>query len=107
MKWISFADVLRGCAVGIDGFTIITKDGGNTWKTVSSGSRETLFSIAGDGELLWAVGARGSIVKSLDAGNTWKTVKATTHMAMSSVDLSEGNGWCVGSRATLLKIGIQ
>jgi len=84
---IDFLDRQHGFAVGIDALIIETTDAGATWK-VHNGSTEiraleqvgfamaydnpSLYGIAVDGKLGFAVGEVGAVFLSTDGGQTWK-----------------------------------
>jgi photosystem II stability/assembly factor-like uncharacterized protein len=84
---VTFLDRTHGFAVGIDALVIETTDAGATWQ-VRNGSTEigaleqvgfamayespSLYGIAVDGQLGFAVGEVGAVFLSTDGGQTWK-----------------------------------
>jgi photosystem II stability/assembly factor-like uncharacterized protein len=84
---ISFSDARSGWAVGVDAIIVQTEDGGDTW-TLRNGSTEireleqvgfaqaldnpSLYGIAVEGDVGFAVGEIGSVLVSADGGRTWR-----------------------------------
>lgn len=68
----SFADPLRGWAVGSDGVIIGTADGGGSWAVQESSVRSHLRGVhAISPARAWAVGLEGTVLLTSDAGRTW------------------------------------
>lgn len=62
----------RLLAVGERGFTMVSDDGGQSWKGVQTPVSRTLTGVAfRDDKVGVAVGHGGSVVRTEDAGNTW------------------------------------
>ena len=69
---ITFSDSLNGYVVGQNGIMFKTVDGGDTWDSLSSGTKQTLCSISfSDKNNGYACGYNGTIIKTCDAGKTW------------------------------------
>jgi photosystem II stability/assembly factor-like uncharacterized protein len=65
----------RITAVGERGFTLVSDDGGQTWKGVQTPVTRTLTGVAfGDAKVGVAVGHGGSFVRTEDGGATWSSV---------------------------------
>ena len=65
----------RITAVGERGFTLVSDDGGETWKGVSTPVTRTLTGVAfKDVNVGVAVGHGGSFVRTEDGGATWSQV---------------------------------
>ena len=65
----------RLVAVGERGFTLVSDDGGQTWKGVQTPVTRTLTGVAfKDAKVGVAVGHGGSFVRTEDGGNTWAQV---------------------------------
>lgn len=72
---VSFLTPARGIAVGENGTVLLTRNGGFTWRTVSSHTVRTLYGAdIVDSVLAVAVGEGGTIIRSKDAGITWDSV---------------------------------
>ena len=64
---ITFSDSLNGFIVGQDGIMFKTVDGGDTWDSISSGTKQTLFSVSfSDKNNGYACGKNGTIIKTSD-----------------------------------------
>ena len=63
---------LWGWAVGLNGVTLKTTNGGSVWTKQSLGTQEELKSIIFvSSKLGWTVGDRGVIIKTTDGGVSW------------------------------------
>lgn len=84
---VHFVDAKRGWACGLDGIILHTEDGGSSWQAqrgnLEVGALEqvgvaealenaSLYDIAIDGKLGYAVGDIGSVFISDDGGQSWK-----------------------------------
>ncbi len=74
LKGIWFADKNNGYAVGYNGTILKTTDAGLSWKTLNSGTTNSLFSVSFTNVNTGIVcGASGLILKTTDGGLSWKT----------------------------------
>jgi len=71
---VAVLDPKRAMIVGYGGKIIETTDGGFSWKQVSSGTDQSLYSIdfTDDGQTGFIVGEAGLIMKTSDGGATWQ-----------------------------------
>jgi photosystem II stability/assembly factor-like uncharacterized protein len=102
---LSFADALRGVAVGGDydkpeerkGSAAVTMDGGITWVAATSlpnGFRSGVAIVPGtDGATVVAVGTTGTDV-SLDGGRNWAFADTAGYHAVRFAP--DGAGWAAG-----------
>lgn len=74
---VTFRDELQGVAVGLDGVVLTTQDGGASWSTQPSGTREHLFDVAWDGSAWVAVGDKGVLVSGDASGRAWQASRLT------------------------------
>ncbi|KAK3277159.1 hypothetical protein CYMTET_14816 [Cymbomonas tetramitiformis] len=108
---VTFQDSNTGWAVGADGTTLRTSDGGNTWSVSGDGGPEKLHSwkaVSFHGPNTgWAVGSSGSIIHTGDGGATWTLQpnwSPDTASAWQGVQaLSSSLAFCVGSQGYILK----
>jgi photosystem II stability/assembly factor-like uncharacterized protein len=54
------------------GALLVSRDRGQSWKQVESGSKAHWRALSGCGRELWAVGSAGQFARSLDSGVTWQ-----------------------------------
>jgi photosystem II stability/assembly factor-like uncharacterized protein len=87
-------------AVGNFGSIHVTKDGGKTWQTRQSNTKEPLFSVAfADDRTGWIVGKSGLILRTTDGGQTWQPqqspIKPVKHFfKVAAIDGQ--HAWAVG-----------
>jgi photosystem II stability/assembly factor-like uncharacterized protein len=82
-------DENNSVAVGNDGVTLKTDDGGKTWIEVESPKSETANKLLRvhsypNGEA-WAVGEMGMILQSLDYGQTWNQMREEEDVFMNDI----------------------
>src|SRR6185369_15909920 len=87
-------------AVGNFGSIHVTRDGGKSWQTRTSNTKEPLFSIAfADDRTGWIVGKSGLILRTTDGGQTWQPqqtpIKAAKHLFKVAA-LDPQRAWAVG-----------
>jgi photosystem II stability/assembly factor-like uncharacterized protein len=101
---VAFATPQSGWAVGNAGVILHTADGGQTWKTQSSGTSGDLLSVAfGTPQSGWAVGRDGVILHTADGGQTWKTQSSGTSVWLLSVAFATPQSvWAVGGSGTIV-----
>ena len=94
----------RGVAVGYYGTILVSKDGGNKWEQVSSGTKELLASLSfPDTNHGWVVGSNGAILTTADGGLTWKPQDSgTSNYLLGVYFVNAQNGWAVGEFGTIL-----
>lgn len=63
-----------GVAVGVDGFIMSTRDGGEIWTKVSSPTTNPLYRVKFIDGSLYAVGQRGTLLLSTDQGRNWTVI---------------------------------
>lgn len=78
LKSMCVLDENRIWAVGTNGWIFRTSDGGSSWDTLSSGTRNKINTIittqagaTGDVDTIWAVGSGGLMMQTTDGGNNW------------------------------------
>jgi photosystem II stability/assembly factor-like uncharacterized protein len=107
---ISFADSLRGIAVGGDyqdpkraGANIVrTADGGVTWTLAGSTTPPGVkYGIAWRGEKLIAAAPAGTAF-SVDVGGTWQLLTATSYNTAAFA--SDGSAWLAGIAGGLARV---
>lgn len=91
------ADLQHGWAVGENGTSLATRDGGNTWQVQARPTNEWLNAIymAADLQHGWAVGSFGAIFATDNGGDTWQHIASTaSYRAMSFANRDKG--WAAG-----------
>jgi photosystem II stability/assembly factor-like uncharacterized protein len=92
---------------GKGGHAARSTNAGETWATVSTGTREDLFgSHADEGEaLLFLMGAAGTLVRSGDGGVSWQSVRTGTTEELRRMmrDARSGALLCAGTHGTMLR----
>jgi photosystem II stability/assembly factor-like uncharacterized protein len=77
-------DPQRAMAVGIDGFTITTEDGGKTWTKLDAKIPQAhLFCICSDGKGTIVIGGDGLCAVSVDNGLMWEKAEFKPHIDYS------------------------
>jgi photosystem II stability/assembly factor-like uncharacterized protein len=103
MRDVSFVTNQRGLAVGNNGKTLYTIDGGANWEERPNGSnvwQEVFLSETGKA---WTVGFYGSIAHSDDWGYTWQMQKSGVYETLNGIDfINDNEGWIVGNNGTIL-----
>lgn len=76
----AFASATRAVAVGANGATVVSDDGGQTWAPIGGGISGTDFGRlrATSPQLANAGGANGVLARTQDGGATWTTVGVPT-----------------------------
>ena len=95
-----------GWAVGENGVILHTSDGGESWKDQTSGTEETLRSVAfADEKNGWAVGGDfgvGAILRTSDGGETWELEDSTEKLVKVFV-LDGQNVWIASSTGAIMQ----
>jgi photosystem II stability/assembly factor-like uncharacterized protein len=106
MRDVSFVTNQRGLAVGNNGQTLYTSDGGANWVERTNGSynwQEVFLSETGKA---WAVGFKsgvGGIAHSTDWGYTWQMQASGVYPQLNGIDfINDNEGWIVGNNGTIL-----
>jgi photosystem II stability/assembly factor-like uncharacterized protein len=110
---VAFPTYRRGCAVGDKGTVLTTRNGGDTWTQVPSGTRANLSGVAfSDAAHGWAVGSvrsgetvRGVILRTRDGGAHWRAQRVPSGVqTLSKVRfIDDRTGWAVGSPGIVLR----
>lgn len=105
LRAIAFTDARHGWAVGANGETWATVDGGVRWTRQASGTNAYLADVAflntREG---WAVGGDGAIIGTSDGGRTWTSEVAQTQHRLESIAAHANAGvWAVGFGGTILR----
>ena len=103
MRDVCFVTDQRGLAVGNNGKTLYTSDGGANWEERPNGSKvwqEVFLSETGKA---WTVGFYGSIAHSDDWGYTWQMQRSGVYETLNGIDfINDNEGWIVGNNGTIL-----
>jgi photosystem II stability/assembly factor-like uncharacterized protein len=63
-----------------------------------------LYSVAVQGDRVWAVGYWGTALRSVDRGASWKPTATPTRQTLYAVDFAdEQRGWAVGAAGSILR----
>ncbi len=103
---IYFINDSTGFACGNQGAVISTRDGGNSWQTLSDSSQINLYNIFFMNQSRgFIVGSNGTILNSTDAGNTWQKIISVTAEALFKIYFLNDNktGFIVGADGTILR----
>lgn len=105
LKGIWFADQNNGYAVGYNGTILKTTDAGLSWKTLKSGTTNSLFSVSFTTVNTGLVcGANGLILKTTDGGLTWKPRTSGSVVTLHEVFFLDSlNAYISGQFGTYLK----
>jgi photosystem II stability/assembly factor-like uncharacterized protein len=100
-----FTDTQNGWISGIEGTLLRTRDGGDTWDILPTGTSFSLYTVFVKYGRGWIVGDRGAYLMSEDGGSTWKihddAIKTRT--ALRDVFFSSADsGWAVGLGGTVV-----
>jgi photosystem II stability/assembly factor-like uncharacterized protein len=98
---VSFVDTMHGWAVGYDGVTLRTADGGQSWQPLSLPGDGYLASVDFiDQDRGWLTGSDASIYHTTDGGQTWEFQRDDQTLYSNLLDiqfLSATTGWAVGA----------
>ncbi len=94
-----------GLAVGANGATSRTVDGGATWDTVHNFQKNQLNAVAlADTINGWAVGKKGTVLKTTNGGLSWTSVTFANSVELKTVTaISPTTAWVSGKLSTLYK----
>ncbi|MFH0813053.1 MAG: YCF48-related protein, partial [Pseudomonadota bacterium] len=95
----------HGYAVGYYGTILYSSDGGETWQSQESGTKELLTAVAFvDVDYGWIVGSQGVILSTSDGGKSWsKQISGTENDLTGVYFLNRMEGWAVGQLHTILR----
>ena len=106
LRDVCFINDQRGLAVGNNGQTLYTSDGGANWVKRTNGSynwQEVFLSETGKA---WTVGFKsgvGGIAHSTDWGYTWQMQASGVYPQLNGIDfINDDEGWIVGDYGTIL-----
>ena len=93
-----------GWICGRWGTVLHTKNGGQIWKRLTSGTDMTLSGISFvDQDYGWAVGDEGTIIHTKDGGQSWEKQKSpVSGFLMDVCFVNRTTGWIVTERTTIL-----
>ncbi len=97
--------------VGDSGTILKTIDGGTTWSTPSSGTKDDLLSVFFPNEKLgFAVGglfnSHGTVIKTTDGGDTWTAQEGVAaNLLFSTIFVDDSLGFAGGVNGTLIGTG--
>lgn len=96
-------DGLHAIAVGFQGLTLTSSDGGLSWTAVVPYKSAYLFAAAIVGQRVWSVGTRGVIFRSDDFGGSWSRQSPGYTATMFRAHFPDGvNGFAVGELGGIL-----
>ena len=96
---IQFIDDKQGIALGEFGLTVLTDDGGATWKKGPKipGDFYPLAALFANKNEGWVSGLAGQILHTADGGKTWAKQENTTHATMNRLLMNSGTPFGVGA----------
>jgi photosystem II stability/assembly factor-like uncharacterized protein len=95
---------LIGWTAGQGGAVLHTTDGGKSWITQDSTTREDLFAIRFDtAQIGAAAGKAGTLLVTSDGGTTWRAAPHVTGETLRGVTVAAGVTVAVGDRATIVR----
>jgi photosystem II stability/assembly factor-like uncharacterized protein len=101
---IEFLDQRRGLLAGDEGLLLVTRNGGNGWTQIDTGTSHHLTDIALFGENVWVAGYGGVMLHSGDGGESWQRQWTFAGASLECVSfLDERSGWAVGWSGTVLR----
>jgi photosystem II stability/assembly factor-like uncharacterized protein len=103
---IQFLDEKNGIALGEFGLTVMTDDGGATWKKGPKMPGEfypyaALFASPSEG---WVAGVAGQMLHTTDGGKTWTKQVNTTRAALNRLFMHEGKPFGVGAGGVIARL---
>jgi photosystem II stability/assembly factor-like uncharacterized protein len=103
---IQFVDDKRGIALGEFGLTVMTDDGGATWKKGPKMPGEfyayaSLFTSRNEG---WVSGVAGQVLHTTDGGNTWTKQANATQASLHRLFLHDGAPFAVGAGGVIARL---
>lgn len=88
---------------GNGGHIYLSKNNGESWDSVSSGTSAEIFRVKFiSNDVAYAVGANGTILNSSDSGLTWTAQISGMTVTLRDIDFVDNNvGYCVGDQVIL------
>lgn len=102
----AFASATRVAAVGANGTTVVSDDGGVNYTPISRDIGGTYFGLRTGAapSIVYAVGGKGGLAVSSDGGATWKTLAVPTSADISDVSFSSALvGYALDRKGGLFK----
>lgn len=98
---------LRGetwAAFGSAGEILVSRDKGQSWKSVFTGTGAYLYAAAfSDATTVWAVGHDGTVLRSDDAAASWTTLKPAGVNGLRDIKFANAKvGWIVGDNGLIM-----
>ena len=95
-----FFDSRSGLALGDDGSSLRTTDGGKTWAAAESDTVPWFrLQFLGDGSVGWLISLRGTIARTTDKGRNWSTAPGAGSASLLGVTdfhfIDAMRGWAV------------
>ncbi len=88
---------------GDNGLILKSRDDGNSWITVPSGTRSNIYAVTSlRSNKFVAVGEKGLVIISSDNGKTWKSQKSNTDQSLFSVKFIGNIIYSVGSKGSVM-----
>ncbi|MDQ6751067.1 MAG: hypothetical protein M3Z33_09985 [Actinomycetota bacterium] len=82
----AFASPSRAVAVGQNGVTVVSDDGGVTWRAVGSRLTGTFYALrASSASTAYALGESGALARTTDGGGSWSPVGVPTSTRLVGV----------------------
>jgi photosystem II stability/assembly factor-like uncharacterized protein len=103
---IQFLDEKNGIALGEFGLTVMTDDGGATWKKGPKMPGEfyayaALFASRNEG---WVSGLAGQMLHTTDGGKSWTKQANTTQATLNRLFMHEGQPFGVGAGGVIARL---
>lgn len=88
----AFASPSRAVAVGQNGVTVISDDGGVNWRGVGTRVPGTFYALrAGSASTAYALGESGALARTTDGGGSWSSVGVPTSARLIGVSFPTGS----------------
>ncbi len=99
---VDFLDKREGFAVGDAGVILCSKNGGKTWRQVTTRWNHSFNDVFFVGKEGWIVGDGGTILYTGDRGRNWKRQESDSPVSLMAVDfLDEKRGVAIGQQTIL------
>jgi photosystem II stability/assembly factor-like uncharacterized protein len=99
------ADGRLAVAVGLDGVVLLSTDDGQSWRAVSSGTREHLFSVTAHNAGWAAVGDKGLLLRAPADAQTWEVRRLSENSYAWHADIEAHADRLYLAGATLSAVG--
>lgn len=103
---IQFLDEKNGIALGEFGLTVMTDDGGATWKKGPKmpGEFYPYAALFANGKEGWVSGLAGQILHTTDGGKFWVKQANTTQATLNRLFMHEGQPFGVGAGGVIARL---